>query len=71
LASNWFLPVGGFLTTLTVGWILSRETAERELVDDQTPGWFHYGVWRFFIRYVAPIAVGGIIIAVLLGRDFS
>jgi len=35
------------------------------------PGWFHYGAWRFFIRYVAPAAVGAIIIAVIFGRDFS
>ena len=71
LASNWFLPVGGFLITLTVGWFLSREISERELLDDDSPRWFSYGAWRFFIRYVAPIAVGGIIVAVLLGRDFS
>ncbi len=71
LASNWFLPVGGFLITLTVGWFLSREVSERELAEDDPPRWFNYGVWRFFIRYVAPIAVGGIIVAVLLGRDFS
>ena len=71
LASNWFLPVGGFLITLTVGWILSREVSERELADDDSPRWFHYGTWRFFIRFVAPIAVGLIILFVLLGRDFS
>jgi hypothetical protein len=41
------------------------------LLDDTTPGWFHFGTWRFFIRFVAPIAVGTIILFVLLGRDFS
>ncbi len=71
LVSNWFLPVGGFLITLTVGWLLTSKTAEKELIDENTPGWFHFGVWHFFIRYVAPIAVGTIILFVLLGRDFS
>jgi len=71
LAANWFLPVGGFLITLTVGWILAKGVARHELVDDTTPGWFHYGTWLFFIRYVAPVAVGMIILFVLLGRDFS
>ena len=71
LVSNWFLPIGGFLITLTVGWFLSSEKARSELLDENTPGWFHFGVWRFFIRFVAPFAVGTIILFVLLGRDFS
>jgi len=71
LASNWFLPVGGFLITLTVGWVMAKGIARREIVDANTPGWFHYGTWKFFIRYVAPLAVGLIILFVLLGRDFS
>jgi len=71
LASNWLLPVGGFLITLCAGWVLSREVSAKELADPEPPGWFHYGIWRFFIRYVAPIAVGLIIVFVLLGRDFS
>jgi len=71
LAANWFLPVGGFLITLTVGWFLAKGVARRELIDETTPGWFHYGVWKFFIRFVAPLAVGLIILFVLLGRDFS
>jgi NSS family neurotransmitter:Na+ symporter len=28
LAANWFLPVGGFLITLTVGWILAKGVAK-------------------------------------------
>jgi NSS family neurotransmitter:Na+ symporter len=71
LVSNWFLPLGGFFITLAVGWGMTRKATHEELVNDQTPGWFHYGVWRFFMRYVAPIAVGGIILAVIFGRDFS
>lgn len=71
LVSNWLLPIGGFLITLTAGWILSREASAKELSLGDTPRWFRYGVWRFVIRYVAPLAVGGIIAAVLLGWDFS
>ena len=71
LASNWLLPIGGFFITLAAGWLMTRETTESELVDDTTPGWFHYGLWRFFIRYVAPLAVAAIIIAVFTGEDFS
>lgn len=72
LASNWLLPIGGFLITLAAGWFMTKEATEAELVDEQTPGWFSYGTWRFFIRVVAPIAVGAILVAVIFfGVDFS
>ena len=69
--SNWMLPTGGFAVTVAAGWFITRETTESELVDGNQPRWFKYGVWRFFIRYVAPAAVAAIIIAVAFGRDFS
>ena len=71
LAANWLLPVGGLFITLGAGWVMTRATTETELMDGSTPRWFHYGVWRFFIRYVAPLAVAAIIVAVIRGRDFS
>jgi NSS family neurotransmitter:Na+ symporter len=69
--SNWMLPTGGLAITLAAGWAMTRESTESELVDGSEPGWFRYGVWRFFIRFVAPVAVSAIVIAVILGRDFS
>jgi len=71
LASNWFLPVGGFLITLGAGWFMTREATESELVDSSTPAWFRYPMWLVFMRYVAPVAVGAIIVAVIMGKDFS
>jgi NSS family neurotransmitter:Na+ symporter len=65
------LPTGGLAITIAAGWIMTREATESELVDGTQPAWFRYGAWRFFIRYVAPIAVAAIIIAVVLGVDFS
>ena len=50
---------------------MTRDSTESELMDGNEPRWFRYGVWRIFIRYVAPAAVGAIIIAVAFGRDFS
>ena len=70
--SNWMLPTGGLGVTLAAGWVISREVSKGELVDGTEPGWFNYGAWRFFIRYVAPVAVGAILIAVAFFRvDFS
>ena len=71
LVANWMLPVGGFFITMAAGWIMTREATKKELVDETTPRWFHFGVWRIFIRFVAPGAVAAIIIAVLRGADFS
>ena len=71
-ASNWALPLGGLLITLGAGWVMTREATEGELVDETTPRWFRYGAWRFFMRYVAPVAVAAILIAVIFfGVDFS
>ncbi len=69
--SNWMLPTGGFFITLAAGWFMTRNTTESELMDGSEPRWFHYGAWRFFIRWVAPVAVAAIIIAVILGTDFT
>lgn len=70
--SNWMLPTGGLAITLAAGWFMTREATHAELVDGNEPAWFRYGVWRLFIRWVAPAAVGAIVIAVLFfGRDFS
>ena len=71
LASNWMLPIGGFLITLAAGWWIPRAITESELVDDNTPGWFSYRVWSFTMRFVVPVAVGAIILAVIRGTDFS
>lgn len=69
--SNWMLPVGGFGITLAAGWFMTRKATEAELVDGNEPRWFRYGAWRFFIRWVAPLAVGAIIVAVMAGRSFA
>ena len=72
LVSNWMLPIGGLAITIAAGWFMTRKATESELADGTEPPWFQYGAWRFFIRYVAPLAVGAIIIAVLFfGVDFS
>ena len=70
--SNWMLPTGGLGITLAAGWLMTREATRSQLVDETTPGWFRYGAWRFFIRYVAPAAVAAILVAVIFfGVDFS
>ncbi len=69
--SNWMLPTGGFFITLAAGWFMTRDDTESQLVDGSEPRWFAYGAWRFFIRWVAPLAVAVIIAYVIQGTDFS
>ena len=70
--SNWMLPTGGLAVTLAAVLFNARAATESELVDGTEPAWFQYGTWRLFIRFVAPLAVSAIIIAVLFfGVDFS
>jgi NSS family neurotransmitter:Na+ symporter len=70
--SNWMLPTGGLAVTIAAGWFMTREATRGQLLDGTHPAWFRYGVWRFFIRFVAPAAVGAVIVAVFFfGVDFS
>lgn len=70
LAGNWFLPVGGFLIALFAGWALTRNESREEL--EEGHGVMEsYGVWRFLIRFVAPLAIGAIIVSVLLGAEYQ
>jgi len=70
LASNWFLPVGGFLIALFAGWLLSPKLTRAELEDGH--GLMRtFGGWLFLIRFVAPLAVGAIIVSVILGKEYQ
>jgi len=73
LAANWMLPVGGLFTTLFVGWFLDRKICEAEVGAFNPDGTrkLSYILFRFFLKFTAPIAILAVIIAVIAGRDFS
>jgi len=71
LASNWFLPVGGLLIALFAGWFLTGRESREELEVGNGPLGRSFGVWRFFIRFAAPAAVGAIIVSVILGAEYQ
>ncbi len=70
LASNWFLPVGGFFIALFAGWALGRKESLGELEEGHGEV-VSYGLWRFLIRFAAPLAVGAIIVSVILGAEYQ
>ena len=59
LSGKILLPLGGLLIALFTGWVVSRALMQKEL-NDTSSAFFAY--WRFTIRYLAPIAVGFILI---------
>jgi NSS family neurotransmitter:Na+ symporter len=73
LAANWMLPIGGLFITIFIGWKLDKKIVEEEmgLYDESGRPTLTYKLFRFFIRFTAPIAILAVIIAVILGKDFS
>jgi NSS family neurotransmitter:Na+ symporter len=71
LASNWFLPVGGLFIALFAGWVLTGRESREELEEGHGRLGWSFGVWRFFIRFAAPAAVGAIIVSVILGAEYQ
>jgi NSS family neurotransmitter:Na+ symporter len=73
LASNWMLPLGGFAIAIFAGWKIDKKVsiAELGLVENGAKPSIHYKIWLFFTRFVAPIAIGWVILEVIMGKDFS
>ncbi|MFW5843288.1 MAG: sodium-dependent transporter, partial [Spirochaetota bacterium] len=60
ISGKFLLPLGGLLIALFTGRVVSKALMQKEL-NDANAKFFAY--WRFTIRYLAPIAVGAIIVA--------
>jgi NSS family neurotransmitter:Na+ symporter len=58
LSGQVFLPLGGLLVALFTGWVVSRSLIRHELIGASDTV---FAVWRFIIRYLAPIAVFAIL----------
>lgn len=56
LASNWMLPVGGFLMAVFAAWILPERLRHQEFVTGTRLGRLYRG-WLFLLRYFVPLAV--------------
>jgi NSS family neurotransmitter:Na+ symporter len=60
------LPIGGLFITIFVGWVWGKNNALLEMRQgaDRTPNWF-FSVWRFLIRYVAPVLIAMVLLSSL------
>lgn len=54
ITTNLFLPLGGFLLAIFVGWVVKREIIEQELERDSA---LFRRIWYWVLRYASPIAV--------------
>lgn len=56
LASNVIMPVGGLLTAVFAGWILTHGEKEAEI--KMVENTFHfYEIWHILIKYITPVAL--------------
>ncbi len=55
-----FVPLGGLLIALFTGWVMTRSSTLDELGMEDG---FIYKLWRFLVRYIAPVAVLSIVYA--------
>ena len=62
VSSNIFLPVGGMFIALFVGWYLDKKMVRDEVTNNGTLRAPYLRLIVFILRYVAPIAIGFILI---------
>ena len=60
VSGKFLLPLGGLLIALFTGWVVSKALMQSELPQ---AGEKFFAYWRFTIRWLAPIAVGLIILS--------
>ena len=52
-----FLPVGGLLTCLFLGWYVPKKVVKDEFTNWGTIRGTFFGVYYFLVRYVCPLAI--------------
>ena len=63
VATDIMLPVGGLLTALFAGWVLSK-TITREELDDKMPDWA-FKAWLWLTRIVTPLLILWVMASIL------
>ena len=72
LSANWMLPLGGLITAIFAGWALDDAVVAEQLGGDaRGRPVLTARIWRVFVRFVCPAAIGWILLTVLRGGDFS
>ncbi|MFI0434815.1 MAG: sodium-dependent transporter [Parachlamydiaceae bacterium] len=56
IVSLWLLPISGLMTAIFTGWVIDKKMIYEEFNAGTTLGWL-WKPWRFFLRWVAPLAI--------------
>ena len=57
LTAQVMLPAGALLTSLMVGWVVSRNVVRDEFTNHGIVSESLFPVWRFGVRYVVPLCI--------------
>ena len=57
LTAKIMLPVGGMFAALFVGWIIRKDIVKGEVTNYGTLRAPYYPVYRFILRFVAPVGI--------------
>ena len=57
ISSYIFLPIGGILTSIFVGWVWGTKNAFKEISNDGLYSFKGYKFYNIIIKYIAPIAI--------------
>lgn len=57
LVAKLLMPIGSFIMCLFVGWVVDEKIVRNEVTNEGSIKTWLYPVWRFIIRYVAPILI--------------
>ena len=72
LTDRLLLPAGAFFTTLFVGWIWGTDNAIKEATSNGQYKFALAPVWAILVKFVAPIAIGAILVAgMVFGMSIS
>jgi NSS family neurotransmitter:Na+ symporter len=55
-----FLPIGGFLTCLFIGWYIPKKLVKDEFTNWGTVSGRFFGTYLFLVRFICPLAILGI-----------
>lgn len=65
LANDFMLPLGGLLTAIFAGWVLSHRIVQEQLEEVPEP---IFAAWRILVRYVSPILVGIVLVRGVMAK---
>jgi len=51
------LPAGAFLTSIMIGWLVSRDTVRDEFTNGGTVNQSLFRIWLVCVRFIVPVCI--------------